>query len=299
MDGSIPGFAMPEDGQARTVEQSLVRFLKRLRRHYMGVAGGILIAAMCMGALFAPLLATQDPNKVSVRERVQDSSARHLLGTDDLGRDILSRLLYGARPSLVVGTISTLLSALIGTFLGLIAAINRTALRRVIMSSMDILFAFPAILFALVLITVLGASLLNLIIALTIIYLPRFVRVVAASAMQVVALDYVTAATAMGAGTSRILYRHVLPNVAGPLIVQVTLGFSLAILAEATLSFLGLGVQPPDPSWGAMLNAARPFLEVAPWMVIYPTLTISLAVLGFNLLGDGLRDWLDPRLKDV
>jgi peptide/nickel transport system permease protein len=169
----------------------------------------------------------------------------------------------------------------------------------VIMSAMDILFAFPAILFALVLITVLGASLVNLIIALTVIYLPRIVRVVNASALQVVELEYVGAATALGAGTWRILFRHVLPNVAGPLIVQATLGFSLAILAEATLSFLGLGVQPPEPSWGAMLNAARPFLEVAPWMVIYPTLAISLAVLGFNLLGDGLRDWLDPRLKDV
>lgn len=278
---------------------SLMRFLKRLRQHYMGVAGAILIAAMCAGAIFAPVLTGYDPNKVVVGERVQGPSAKHLLGTDELGRDIMSRLLYGARPSLIVGTVSTLLSTLIGTLLGLIAAFNRTALRSLIMSLMDILFAFPAILFALVLISVLGASLLNLIIALTVIYLPRFVRVVNASALQVAELEYVAAATALGAGTWRILFRHVLPNVAGPLIVQATLGFSLAILAEATLSFLGLGVQPPDPSWGAMLSAARPFLEVAPWMVIYPTLTIALAVLGFNLLGDGLRDLLDPRLKDA
>ena len=287
------------DDEKVSVRDSLIRFLRRLRRHYMGVAGAILIAAMCAGTIFASVLTTHDPNKIVVRDRVQSSSAAHILGTDELGRDIFSRLLYGARPSLIVSTISTLMSTLIGTLLGLIAAVNRTILRRVIMSSMDILFAFPAILFALVLITVLGASLVNLIIALTVIYLPRIVRVVNASALQVVELDYVSAATALGAGTWRILFRHVLPNVAGPLIVQATLGFSLAILAEATLSFLGLGVQPPEPSWGAMLNAARPFLEVAPWMVIYPTLAISLAVLGFNLLGDGLRDWLDPRLKDV
>ena len=277
----------------------LIRFLRRLRRHYMGVAGAILIAGMCTGTICASLLTPHDPNKIVVRDRVQSSSSAHILGTDELGRDIFSRLLYGARPSLTVSTISTLMSTLIGTLLGLIAAVNRTILRRIIMSSMDILFAFPAILFALVLISVLGSSLTNLIIALTVIYLPRIVRVVYASALQVVELDYVSAATALGAGTWRILFRHVLPNVAGPLIVQATLGFSLAILAEATLSFLGLGVQPPEPSWGAMLNAARPFLEVAPWMVIYPTLAISLAVLGFNLLGDGLRDWLDPRLKDV
>lgn len=290
---------MPEDGQVRMVDERLIRILKRLRQHYMGVAGAILIAAMCVGAIFAPVLTMYGPNKVVVQERVQSPSAKHLFGTDELGRDILSRLLYGARPSLIVATISTLLAALIGTLLGLLAAVNRTVLRRVIMSAMDILFAFPAILFALVFITVLGTSLTNLILALTVIYLPRFVRVVNASALQVVELEYVAAATALGAGTWRILFRHVLPNVAGPLIVQATLGFSLAILAEATLSFLGLGVQPPEPSWGAMLSAARPFLEVAPWMVTYPTLAISLAVLGFNLLGDGLRDWLDPRLKDV
>lgn len=286
-----------EDGTARG--GGLRRGLKQMRRHYMGVAGALIIAALFAAALFAPVLSAYDPTKVSVRERVQAPGARHVLGTDDLGRDILSRLLYGARPSLIVGTVSTLLSALIGTLLGLIAAIDRGLLRRIIMSAMDILFAFPAILFALVLVAALGTSLLNLILALTLIYLPRFVRVVQASSLQVVELEYVAAATALGAGTGRILFRHVLPNVAGPLIVQVTLGFSLAILAEATLSFLGLGVQPPEPSWGAMLNAARPFLEVAPWMVIYPTLAISLAVLGFNLLGDGLRDWLDPRLKDV
>jgi peptide/nickel transport system permease protein len=275
------------------------RLLREMRQHYMGVAGALIVASLFLSAIFAPVLTTFDPTKVSVRERVQAPSARHLLGTDELGRDILSRLLHGARPSLIVGTISTLLSAFIGTFLGLIAAINRTALRRIIMSLMDILFAFPAILFALVLIAALGTNLLNLILALTVIYLPRFVRVVQASALQVVELEYVTAATALGARQGRILFHHVLPNIAGPLIVQATLGFSLAILAEATLSFLGLGVQPPEPSWGAMLNAARPFLEVAPWMVIYPTLAISLAVLGFNLLGDGLRDRLDPRLKDV
>jgi peptide/nickel transport system permease protein len=289
---------MDDDDKAQAPGRKFIRFVKRLRHHYMGVAGAILIAAMCAGAILAPALTAYDPNKIVVRERVQGSSAKHVLGTDELGRDVFARLLYGARPSLIVATIATILSTSIGTVLGLIAAINRGVLRRAIMSAMDILFAFPAILFALVLMTVLGTSLVNLIIALTVIYLPRIVRVVYASALQVVELEYVGAAIALGAGTVRILFRHVLPNVAGPLIVQATLGFSLAILAEATLSFLGLGVQPPEPSWGAMLNAARPFLEVAPWMVVYPTLTISLAVLGFNLLGDGLRDWLDPRLKD-
>ena len=167
------------------------------------------------------------------------------------------------------------------------------------MRATDVLFAFPAILFALALMTMLGTSLPNLILALTIIYLPRCVRVARASALQVRELEYITAVSALGAGMPRVLLRHVLPNIAGPLIVQATVGLSLAILAEASLSFLGLGVQPPQPSWGAMLNAARPFMEVAPRMVVFPTLAIGLAVLGFNLLGDGLRDWLDPTLVDV
>ncbi|MDB5522283.1 MAG: ABC-type dipeptide/oligopeptide/nickel transport system, permease component [Rhizobium sp.] len=290
---------MNDDEKSETFGLRLVRFLRRLRKHYMGVGGAMLIAVICGGAIFAPVITEYAPNKIAVRERVQGPNADHVLGTDELGRDVFSRLLYGARPSLVVAVVATLLSTVLGSLLGLLAAINRSVLRAVIMSAMDILFAFPAVLFALVLMTVLGTSLINLIIALTVIYLPRIVRVVYASALQVVELDYVSAAVALGAGKSRILLRHVLPNVAGPLIVQATLGFSLAILAEATLSFLGLGVQPPEPSWGAMLNAGRPFLEVAPWLAIYPTLAISLAVLGFNLLGDALRDWLDPRLKDV
>ena len=275
------------------------RILRDLRRHYLAVVGALLVLALSAAALFAPHLTDYDPDTVSVRERLKPPGRAHLLGTDDLGRDIYSRLLYGARPSLLVGTVSTSLSTVIGTVLGLIAALRARVLGRLIMGAMDILFAFPAILFALALITMLGTSLTNLIIALTIIYLPRLVRVVRASALQVRELEYIASATALGAGVPRILFRHVLPNVAGPLIVQATVGFSLAILAEAALSFLGLGVQPPQPAWGAMLNAARPFMEVAPWTVLFPTLAIALAVLGFNLLGDGLRDWLDPRLKDV
>ena len=275
------------------------RILRSLRHHYLAVVGALLVLALCAAALFAPYLTAYDPNTVSVRERLRPPGRGHVLGTDDLGRDLFSRVIYGSRPSLTVGVVSTGLSTVIGTILGLIAAFQARLLGRFIMGAMDILFAFPAILFALALITMLGTSLTNLILALTIIYLPRIVRVVRASALQVRELEYIVSVTALGAGLPRILFRHVLPNAAGPLLVQATVGISLAILAEASLSFLGLGVQPPQPSWGAMLNAARPFMEVAPWTVVLPTLAIGLAVLGFNLLGDGLRDWLDPRLKDA
>jgi peptide/nickel transport system permease protein len=275
------------------------RILRGLRPHYLAVVGALIILVLAIAALTAPYLTDYNPNKVAVRERLRPPGRAHVLGTDDLGRDLFSRLLFGARPSLTVGAVSTSLSTAIGTVLGLLAAFQGRLLGRIIMGAMDILFAFPAILFALALITMLGVSLTNLIVALTIIYLPRLVRVVRASALQVRELEFIASATALGAGTPRILFRHVLPNVAGPMIVQATVGFSLAVLAEATLSFLGLGVQPPQPSWGAMLNAARPFMEVAPWTVLFPTLAIALAVLGFNLLGDGLRDWLDPKLKDT
>jgi ABC-type dipeptide/oligopeptide/nickel transport system permease subunit len=272
---------------------------RTLRRHRFAAVGALIVLALGLAAALASVLGSYDSDRVSVRERLRPPSRAHPLGTDDLGRDLLSRLLHGARPSLIVAAVSTTLSMVVGSGLGLIAAFRPRLAGSVIMRATDILFTFPAILFALALVTMLGPSLPNLIAALTVIYLPRFVRVVRASALQVRSQEYVTAVVGLGAGLPRILLRHVLPNVAGPLIVQATVGFSLAILAEASLSFLGLGVQPPQPSWGAMLNAARPFMEVAPWTVVFPTLAIGLAVLGFNLLGEGLRDWLDPTLTDA
>jgi ABC-type dipeptide/oligopeptide/nickel transport system permease subunit len=274
-------------------------FLRSLWRHRFALGGALIVLAIGAAAAFASVLTRYDPDKVAVRERLKPPSRAHLLGTDDLGRDLFSRLLHGARPSLIVATASTTLSMVVGATLGLIAAFRPRIAGPIIMRATDVLFTFPAILFALALVTMLGPSLPNLIAALTVIYLPRFVRVVRASALQVRSLEYITSVHALGASLPRILLRHVLPNVTGPLIVQVTVGFSLAILAEASLSFLGLGVQPPQPSWGAMLNAARPFMEVAPWTVVFPTLAIGLAVLGFNLLGEELRDWLDPTLTDA
>lgn len=254
-----------------------------------------LVALVLVCALFAPLIAPHDPYAMRPEHRFLGVSSYYPLGTDEFGRDQLSRIIYGARISLQVGLISVTIALLIGGTLGLIAGFFGGWVDSLISRLLDIMFAFPEILLAIALLAVLGSELRNVMIAIGIVYTPSFARIIRGPTLAVRQQEYIEAARVVGTPVQRILARHVLPNVAAPLIVQATVAFSFAILAEASLSFLGLGAQPPEPSWGAMLSGGRRFVETAPWMAIFPGVAIMLAVLGFNLLGDWLRDVLDPR----
>jgi peptide/nickel transport system permease protein len=280
-------------------QHRLITWWRLLRRSKLAFAGLIIILALIFLAIFGPTIAPYNPNKIAVRDRSQAPSLSHLFGTDDRGRDVLSRVLYGARVSLKVGVIAVGISATIGTFLGAIGGYFRGWLDEVIMRLTDILFAFPAILLAIAIMAMLGPSASNAMIAIGVVYTPIFARITRASVLSVREEVYVEAARASGAGSMRIISRHIMPNVLAPIIVETTLSLAFAILAEAALSFLGLGTPPPEPSWGRMLSEGRDFMQDAPWMGLFPGLAIILAVMGFNFFGDGLRDALDPRLKAV
>jgi len=268
------------------------------------VAFGVL-ALIALAALLAPWVAPHDPVAQFRDHLLQPpvwqpgGSARFLLGTDELGRDILSRLLHGGRVSLGIGALSVLLALLPGVALGLVAAFFQRIASPVIMRAMDILLALPGLLLAIGVITILGPGLFNTVIAIAVGALPGYVRLTRASALAELQRDYVTASRVAGAGTLRLMLSAVLPNCLAPLIVQATLSFSSAILETAALGFLGLGVQPPTPEWGGMLSAARDYIERAPWVVTMPGLTILVTVLAINLMGDGLRDALDPKLRSA
>lgn len=274
------------------------RTFRFMRTYPLGAVGGALIVALVVLAVFAPLIATHDRFALSSRERRQAPSAVHYFGTDELGRDIFSRVVYGARISLQVGFISVSLGVTVGALIGMLGAYFRGAVDFWLARLVDALFAFPTIILALTIVAVLGASTTNVIVAVGIVSIPRISRVVRSAALGVMAQPYIEAARSMGARDGRIVMQHILPNVAAPIIVVATAGFGGAILSEASLSFLGVGTPPPNPSWGIMLSgAAQQFIRVAPWMAIFPGLAISLAVLGFNIFGDALRDALDPRLR--
>jgi peptide/nickel transport system permease protein len=282
-------------GVFRDASHGLNRFI---RRYPLGAVGGALIALLVLVAIFAPLIATHDPYTLSARERLQAPSREHLFGTDELGRDIFSRIVYGARISLKVGFIAVGLGAVFGTIVGLACAYFGGPTDFWLQRLVDALFAFPTIILALAIVAVLGPSTTNVVIAVGIVSIPRIARVVRASALGVMAQPFIEASRSMGSGHARIVFRHIFPNVFAPIIVMATAGFGGAILSEAALSFLGVGTPPPEPSWGIMLSgAAQQFIRVAPWMAIFPGIAISLAVFGFNLFGDALRDALDPRLR--
>lgn len=263
----------------------------------LAVAGAVIVGFFLVIAVIGPLLAPYDPLKQTIRERFFPPSGIHLLGQDEFGRDILSRLLYGARISFEVGVISVALSGLFGVVLGLIAGYVGGWLDTCLTLAMDVLYSFPGLLLAIALIAVLGSSLQNVFIAIAVTNIPTFMRITRGSVLAVRQTPYIESATAVGVSTPRILFRHILPNATPPLIVHASLTFAYAVLAEASLAYLGLGNKPPAPSWGSMLNSAYGFLETAPWVSIFPGAAIALTVLGFNLLGDGLRDALDPRLR--
>ena len=273
--------------------------LARLARNRLALIGMILTTIVVLTALLAPALAPYDPIKLNVPERLKAPSGAHLMGTDHLGRDILSRVIYGARISLEVGVVAVALGTIVGLIAGAIAGYIGKRTDTVIMSLMDAIYAFPAILLALVLVAVFKPSLVTVMTAIAIVRIPIFARTVRGSVLAEREREYVQSARAIGQRELIILARHILPNIVAPLIVVTTTYFASAIVVEASLSFLGLGIPPPAASWGVMLNDGRKFMEMAPWVVIFPGLAISLTVLGFNILGDGLRDVLDPRLKNL
>lgn len=267
------------------------------------VIGLAIIAALLLVALFAPWIAPHAPNETNSAVFLlppawqEGGSTSYLLGTDAIGRDILSRLMYGARLSLSIGVAVVALSVVAGIVLGLVAGFFRGVLEIAIMRLMDIVLTLPSLLLAIVIVAILGPGLVNAMLAVAIVVLPHYVRITRAAVIAEVSRDYVTAARVSGAGTLRLMFSEVLPNCAAPLIVQASLGISTAILDAAALGFLGLGAQPPSPEWGTMLADAREFVLRAWWVVTFPGLAILAAVLAFNLLGDGLRDALDPKLK--
>lgn len=262
-----------------------------------GLAGALIVLLAVFGALLAPWVAPYSPIALNPAHRLQGPSANHWLGTDQYGRDTLSRVIHGGRISLAVAASATLLSLLVGGLLGLISGYYRGWLDIAIMRLTDVLLSFPAILLAIALLAFLGAGVINLVLAIAIVYIGPFTRVARAAVMTVREEPYVEASHALGSPTWRTLFVTILPNAAAPLIVETTLRLAYGILAEASLSFLGLGTQPPTPSWGQMIAENRRFLALAPWATLAPGFTIMLVVLGFNLLGDGLRDALDPRLR--
>ncbi len=269
-----------------------------------GALGGLIVFTLIVAcALLADVLAPYSPIE-QYRDALlappawhADGSTRFLLGTDDIGRDMLSRLLHGARLSLLIGLVAVLLSMLPGMALGLVAAFFPRAIGTAILRLMDVMLALPSLLLAIAVVAVLGAGLLNTMFAIALVAVPSYVRLVRASAMSELAKDYVIASRLAGAGTPRLMFDTVLPNCMAPVIVTATMGFSDAILTAAALGFLGLGAQPPTPEWGTMLASARDYIERANWVVTFPGLAILTTVLAINLMGDGLRDALDPKLK--
>jgi peptide/nickel transport system permease protein len=288
-----PDIALPV---ARAGPSRGARWRRLAAQNPLGVVGALLILLLLATAALADVLAPFDPVS-QIARRLTAPGAPYVLGTDEFGRDVLSRLIYGTRISLYVGVVSVGIALGIGGTLGLIAGYFGGWIDNLLMRLMDVMFAIPSLVLAIAISGILGPNLRNAMIAIGIVYTPTFARVVRGPVLSVIQNDYVTAARTIGALDWRIILGHVLPNVTAPIIVQTTLSLSTAILAEAVLSFLGLGTQPPEPSWGTMLGTGRKFMETAPWVAIFPGFAIMLAVLGFNLLGDGLRDALDPKMR--
>ncbi|MFF3959587.1 ABC transporter permease [Streptomyces sp. NPDC001890] len=269
--------------------------LRALGRNRLALTGGIIAAVFVLAALLAPLIAPYDPARPDFGNVLAEPSTAHWLGTDDLGRDQLSRIVYGARASMQVGLVAVVLAFVIGVPLGLLAGYYGRLTDSVVSRLTDTMLAFPFLVLAVGLAAILGPSLTNATIAIGISQIPAVIRITRAETLRLKHVDYVGAAIANGGGDGTVLLRHILPNATSALIVQATVGIPAAIIGEALLSFLGLGVQPPAPSLGVMLSGAQSFLAPAPWLAVFPGLAIVAATLAFNLLGDGLRDVLDPR----
>jgi peptide/nickel transport system permease protein len=270
-------------------------FAKLFRRRVV-LAGAAILAVVALAALLAPWIAPYDPMALRVLDRLQSPRATHWFGTDELGRDVFSRVIFGARYSLLIGALVVIVSMACGVLLGLAAGFFRR-LDGPVMRLVDAMMSFPDILLAIALVAVLGASMSNVIIALAIVYTPRVARVVRASTLVVRELLFIEAARAIGISTWRILFIHVLQNIASPILVQATFIFAYAVLAEAGLSFLGVGVPPVLPTWGSMISSGQPFAHQAIWLVVFPGVAIILSALSLQMVGDGFRDLLDPKLR--
>ncbi len=269
----------------------------RLRRNHLALAGGIVLLLLVAVALFAPVIAPNDPIAQDYDHLLQGPSLHHPFGTDNFGRDILSRVIYGARISLTVGFLGTLIGVAFGIMIGVPAGYYGGWFDGLAMRLIDIQLAFPGLLLAIALIAVLGVGAQNVVVAIGIFSVPGFARILRGSILSLKQQDFVTAARALGANDRRLMFAHLLPNALAPVLVIATLRLGTAILTAASLSFLGLGIRPPSPEWGAMLSDGRQFLQLAPHVAIFPGLAILITVLALNLLGDGLRDALDPKLR--
>jgi len=284
------------EGIAREREHPARAALRRLFRHRLFLTGLVLFAIVAVIAALAPFISTADPNRLSLRNKFLPPGETWVFGTDHLGRSLWSRVAWGAQLSMIIGASVVALNAVFGTLIGAAAGYFRR-LDNLLMRVNDALMAFPAILLAIAVTSVLGPSTLNVILALGIVYIPRTARIVRSSVIVLREMEYVQAAVAAGAGHWRILRHHILPNAMAPMIVQLSFLFAYAVLSEATLSFLGVGTVPPTPSWGNIMAEGRDFLREAPWIIAIPGVALMITVMGLNLLGDGLRDVLDPRLR--
>jgi ABC-type dipeptide/oligopeptide/nickel transport system permease subunit len=292
----LPGTraAKPARSASRWVTRVLVAFARDPRLWF-----GVVLLVFVIAAIFAPFISPYPPLLYHPSIAEQGPSLAHLLGTDDLGRDQLSRVIYGTRISLTVGIASILIGGLCGTVLGIIAAYYKGWVDQAVTMIVDTLLSFPSLILALAIVAALGPSMVNVLIALAIVRIPIYARLARGQTLQATNEDYVTAAVVSGTRSRKIMLRHIFPNIFTPLLVQATISISFAILDESTLSFLGLGAQPPTPEWGSMINEAQVYLNTDPWMMVGPALAIVLIVLSLNILGDALRDRLDPRGKDI
>ena len=267
--------------------------LRLFKKNKMAVMGFVIIAVMIAVAIFAPLIATQVPYEQNLANRFQSPSSQHFFGTDNFGRDIFSNVVYGARISLFIGFLATILSVIFGTVIGAVAGFFGGGVDNVLMRLVDIILSIPSLILAIAISTVLGTGIRNLILAVSLSGITNYARIVRASVLSVKEQEYVEAAKIGGASNFRLIFRHILPNCLGPIIVQATLGVGTSILQAASLSFIGLGVQPPTPEWGGMLSQGRSYIQDYPHMTIFPGLAIALTIFSLNLFGDGLRDALD------
>jgi len=275
----------------------LAEIWRRLKMSKSAMFGITIIIILILCAIFAPLIAPYDPVEVNIIDRMQGPSFKHILGTDNFGRDTFSRIIYGSRISLYVGFVAVGIGAVFGGIIGAVGGYFGGRLDNIIMRFMDVLLAIPQIILAIAIVGIFGTSLTNVMIAVGISMLPRYARVVRASVLSYREEEFVEAARVTGASDMRIIFESILPNSMAPIIVQTTLGIGKAILSAATLSFLGLGIQPPTPEWGAMLSSGRQYMRVAPYLTIFPGLAIMIVVLSLNVFGDGLRDSLDPKMR--
>lgn len=288
---------MTDATRAASGRRASAGLLVRLLKARFGAFGLITVVILILVAIFADFLAPHDPNRQNYTAILRPPSQTYVFGTDNLGRDVLSRVMHGSRVSLLVGLSSVAFATVVGSLLGLIAGFARGRIDEIVMRVMDALYAFPAVLLALAITAALGPGIMNVIVAIGIVYTPIFARLTRGQVLSVRERDFVTAARSLGAGDARLIIRHVWPNVTAAIIVQSSLSVSFAIIVEASLSFLGIGVQPPTASWGAMLRTGYSYMEIGWWLSVFPGAVIFVTVLALNVLGDALRDVLDPRLS--